>query len=58
MEAAGLIEKIETPEVEEVAVSNFRSCYARCTPDVSFQDLDETVRGAGGFGSTGGHVSL
>ena len=53
-----IIEKIETPEVEEVAVSNFRSCYARCTPDVSFQDLDETVRGAGGFGSTGGHVSL
>lgn len=24
----------------------------------SYQDLDETLRGAGGFGSTGGHGSL
>ncbi|KZT35564.1 dUTP diphosphatase [Sistotremastrum suecicum HHB10207 ss-3] len=29
------------------------------TPEVlEVQDLDETLRGAGGFGSTGGHVSL
>ncbi|KAJ7068003.1 dUTPase-like protein [Mycena amicta] len=29
------------------------------TPDVlEVEDLDETLRGAGGFGSTGGHVSL
>jgi len=29
------------------------------TPDVlEVQDLDETLRGAGGFGSTGGHGSL
>ncbi|KAK7061466.1 dUTPase-like protein [Favolaschia claudopus] len=29
------------------------------TPDVlEVQDLDETLRGAGGFGSTGGHMSL
>ncbi|KIJ32358.1 hypothetical protein M422DRAFT_76556 [Sphaerobolus stellatus SS14] len=35
-----IIEKIETPEVLEVA------------------DLEETLRGAGGFGSTGGHNGL
>ncbi|KAI0637935.1 dUTP pyrophosphatase [Trametes polyzona] len=29
------------------------------TPDVvEVQDLDETLRGAGGFGSTGGHTAL
>lgn len=29
------------------------------TPDViEVQDLEETLRGAGGFGSTGGHGAL
>ncbi|KAK0491218.1 dUTP pyrophosphatase [Armillaria novae-zelandiae] len=41
-----VLEKIVTPEVLEVQAMN------------SFQDLDETLRGTDGFGSTGGHGSL
>ncbi|KAJ7122735.1 dUTPase-like protein [Mycena epipterygia] len=45
-----IIERIYTPEVLEVEARN--KCFRRA------DDLDETLRGAGGFGSTGGHGSL
>jgi dUTP pyrophosphatase len=53
-----IIEKIQTPDVLEVAVSlivlsSNEYCIYSCP-----QDLDETLRGAGGFGSTGGHGGL
>jgi dUTP pyrophosphatase len=54
-----IIEKIETPEVLEVDVRILQLSddkLMRCT--ASLQDLDETIRGTGGFGSTGGHNSL
>lgn len=51
-----IIERIYTPEVQEVDVS---SIYLVTTAPAEWQqDLEETVRGAGGFGSTGGHVLL
>jgi len=53
-----ILEKIHTPDVLEVAVSlialfSDEYCVYPCP-----QDLDETLRGAGGFGSTGGHGGL
>lgn len=55
-----IIEKIQTPEVVEVQVraSGKTARSDHCTNRVNYQDLDETLRGAGGFGSTGGHGSL
>jgi len=53
-----IIEKIETPAVLEVDVSYFT--YAQTVAEGLYflQDLDATIRGAGGFGSTGGHGAL
>lgn len=55
-----IIEKIETPPVLEVQVSlvallTFSTAQASV---LTFKDLEETLRGAGGFGSTGGHGAL
>lgn len=43
-----ILERISTPEVEEVDVSLFFSLI---------QALEETARGSGGFGSTGGFTT-
>lgn len=53
-----ILERIVTPDVVEVAVCIvFIFCIV--TPLISCsQDLDATLRGAGGFGSTGGHTAL
>jgi dUTP pyrophosphatase len=54
-----IIEKIETPEVFEVEVRVLifsEDTLMRCI--ASLQDLGETLRGANGFGSTGGHAAL
>jgi len=51
-----IIERIYTPEVLEVEVGIPCLC---CASDLNhLQDLDETIRGAAGFGSTGGHNLL
>lgn len=49
-----ILERIYTPDVEEVQVSpQLHRC--RCNyMTSSAQELDSTIRGAGGFGSTGG----
>lgn len=63
-----IIEKIETPDVVEVNVSIFIPYLTPLGSERTFdtdpllrvcsQDLEETLRGAGGFGSTGGHTGL
>lgn len=53
-----IIEKIETPEVLEVQVRYNYSVTPRSLLIWFYQDLEETLRGAGGFGSTGGHKAL
>jgi len=53
-----IIEKIHTPEILEVNVRIHYSSHVLIQCITSVQDLDETIRGAGGFGSTGGHGSL
>jgi dUTP pyrophosphatase len=51
-----IIERIYTPDVLEVEVG-IRSLF--CPSGLNcLQDLDETVRGTAGFGSTGGHILL
>lgn len=52
-----IIERIYTPEVLDVEVS---ACSSLVLYPLKYvpQDLDETLRGAGGFGSTGGHLAL
>ena len=51
-----ILERIVNPDVMEVQVSlQILVRKASLTP---MQDLDETLRGAGGFGSTGGHTGL
>lgn len=52
-----IIEKIHTPEILEVQVRRV-SVTGEVLNRVLLQDLDETLRGAGGFGSTGGHGAL
>ena len=46
-----VIEKISTPEVQEEDVLTKSSANES-------QSLDDTVRGSGGFGSTGGFTSV
>ena len=55
-----IIERIYTPEVQEVQVrcKGVMPPFLSDTRGLHLQDLEETVRGAGGFGSTGGHVLL
>lgn len=54
-----IIERIYTPDVLEVDVSLLSFPSGICNDDeVMHQDLDQTIRGAGGFGSTGGHNLL
>lgn len=52
-----IIERIYTPELLEVNV-RIRDFQMQVNAIYTLQDLDETIRGAGGFGSTGGHESL
>ena len=47
-----ILEKITTPDVTEVEVSCQKSQQGRSRTD-ALQSLDVTIRGAGGFGSTG-----
>ena len=47
-----ILEKIETPPVLEVDVSGDNRLRSVCILTL-VQDLEETLRGAGGFGSTG-----
>ena len=51
-----IIEKIETPEITEVDVRILHSSPRALL--MSSKDLDATLRGGGGFGSTGGHSTL
>jgi dUTP diphosphatase len=53
-----IIEKIETPEVLEVNVCSRIIHTAILAQYRLCQDLEATLRGAGGFGSTGGHGGL
>ncbi len=59
-----ILEKIETPDVVEVTVSLIPSSLHYLHDAevlisfVNYKNLEATVRGAGGFGSTGGHKSL
>jgi len=53
-----ILEKIHTPDVLEVAVSLIVLFSEENLVYSTSQDLDETLRGAGGFGSTGGHGGL
>lgn len=49
-----ICERIYYPEIEEVKVYNpFSWFYRKCKYNFLFQDLNETDRGEGGFGSTG-----
>ena len=52
-----ILERIYTPDVLEVEVCIVFS-YTGQSSNSLLQNLDETVRGAGGFGSTGGHDLL
>ncbi len=54
-----ILERIYTPEILEVEVS-LLCCFSagNLVIDPQAQELEETVRGAGGFGSTGGHTLL
>ena len=51
-----ILERIYTPEISVVDVS-LPFSGSRLHNDLS-QDLEETIRGSGGFGSTGGHNGL
>jgi dUTP pyrophosphatase len=55
-----ILEKIHTPDIVEVNVGHL-SVVGHAMRDAEFhdaQDLDETLRGSQGFGSTGGHAQL
>jgi dUTP pyrophosphatase len=53
-----ILERIYTPEVQEVEVSNLRHLTDVYELEIVLQNLDETIRGEKGFGSTGGHSQL
>ncbi len=53
-----IVEKIETPDLTEVDVSFPSSPSFSGLIYLKLQDLDATLRGMGGFGSTGGHSTL
>jgi len=52
-----IIERIYTPEISEVEVG-YLSPLKRNLSAIPSQELEDTIRGNGGFGSTGGHVGL
>ena len=53
-----VLEKIYTPQVVEVEVCQIVSIHEGPADIWHLQNLDDTVRGTSGFGSTGGHLLL
>ena len=52
-----ILERIYTPDIMEVQVRQLAT-FSQTLSLTTHQELDETLRGAGGFGSTGGHKAL